>query len=65
MGDANGVNGAEDTFLKELEAGVRAIIKSKKSSKADKLSAINAGVKIAAIKHRIMGGDGEKGFFDR
>jgi hypothetical protein len=58
-------NGVEDTFLKELEAGVREIIKSRKSSKADKLSAINAGVKIAAIKHKITGGDDGKGFFDK
>ena len=56
-------NGVEDTFLKELEAGVREIIKSRKSSKADKLSAINAGVKIAAIKHKITGGDDKGGFF--
>jgi hypothetical protein len=56
---------ADDNFLKDLENSVRAIIKNKKSTKADKLSAINAGIKIAAIKHKILGGDSEKGFFDK
>lgn len=57
--EAKPANGTTDVFLTELEDGVRLILKSRKSSKADKLSAINAGVKIAAIKHKINGG-GEK-----
>lgn len=54
---------AKDAFLAELEEGVRKIIKSNKSSKAEKLAAINAGVKIAAIRHKINGGDDDQGFF--
>jgi ribosomal protein S6E (S10) len=57
-------NSAEnDKFLDDLETAVRRIITNKKASKADQLSAINAGVKIAAIKHKIRGGDDDKGFF--
>jgi hypothetical protein len=57
-----GIDGKPDVFLQELEDGVRKILKSQKATKADKLSAITAGVKIAAIKHKINGGD-EEGFF--
>jgi hypothetical protein len=54
-----------DEFLTQLEAGVLKILKGGKGIKAaDKMSAINAGVKIAAIKYKITGGDGAKGFFD-
>ena len=42
---------------------VRKIVKSNKTSKADKLSAINAGTKLLAIRHKITGGDQDKGFF--
>ena len=58
-------NGKPDEFLDELEKGVRLILKNKKSSKADKLSAINAGVRLAAIKHRINSGDTEESFFGK
>jgi hypothetical protein len=64
MSDLNG-NGKDDDFLAVLEKGVRDIIKNRKSSKADRLSAINAGVKVAQIRHRINGGDDEKGFFGK
>lgn len=60
----NGV-GQEDQFLAELEAGVRGILKNRKATKAEKLSAITAGVKVAQIKHRINGGDDDKGFFGK
>lgn len=57
-------NGTTDEFLTQLENAVIKIVKNNKSSKADKLAAINAGVKIAAIKHKISGGDDSKeGFF--
>jgi hypothetical protein len=59
------VNGKADEFLAALEKGVLDIIKNKKSTKADKLSAINAGVRLAAIKHKVNGGDGDTGFFDK
>jgi len=58
-------NGAEDTFLKDLEDAVRAILKGKKISRADKLSAIGHGTKLLAIRHKINGGDDDKGFFSK
>lgn len=66
MSDMNG-NGApkDDPFLSEMETAVRAILKGKKVSKSDKLAAIKAGIQLAAIKHKISGGDPEAGFFDK
>jgi hypothetical protein len=49
-------------LLADLEKAVRTIIRSSKTSKADKLAAIVAGTKLLAIRHRIQGDD-EKGFF--
>lgn len=60
-----GSAGGDDKFLDDLEAAVRAIIRNKKASKSDQLSAIGHGVKLAAIRHRITGGDNEKGFFEK
>jgi len=60
MGEAS-----DDKFLDDLEAAVRAIIRNKKASKADQLSAIGHGVKLAAIRHRIAGGEDKGGFFDK
>ena len=60
------LNSSDDKFLKDLETSVLAILKNRKASKADKLSAINAGVKLAAIKHKVSaGGDSEEGFFGK
>jgi hypothetical protein len=59
------INGKADEFLAALEKGVLDIIKNKKSTKADKLSAINAGVRLAGIKHKIAGGDQDEGFFGK
>lgn len=59
------INGKDDGFLAALEKGVLDIIKNKKSTKADKLSAINAGVRLAAIKHKVQGGDQDEGFFGK
>ena len=59
------INGKTDEFLAALEKGVLDIIKNKKSTKADKLSAINAGVRLAAIKHKVQGGDQDEGFFGK
>jgi ribosomal protein S6E (S10) len=50
-----------DDFLKEMETAVRKLLKSK--NKAERLSAIGHGVKLLAIKHKITGGDDDKGFF--
>lgn len=53
----------QDEFLAELKEAVRKIVRNRKTSKADKLAAIGMGVKIAAIEHKMDGG--EKGFFDK
>ncbi len=53
-----------DDFLEVLEKGVRDILKNRKASKADKLNAIDKGVKIAGIRHKIAGaGEPDEGFF--
>jgi hypothetical protein len=62
MTEVNGIKPDSD-FLDELETAVRKIVRSNKASKADKLSAINAGTKLLAIRHRIQGGEDDKGFF--
>jgi len=61
------IKSGDDKFLKELEDGIRTILKNRKSTGADRLGAINAGVRLAAIKHRIAGSgpDEDKGFFDK
>jgi hypothetical protein len=65
MTELNGKS-ADDLFLNELEAAIRLILCSKKSTRVDKLSAVNAGVKLLAIRHKINGGDDlNKGFFDK
>jgi len=51
----------DDDFLKEMETAVRKLLRSK--NKAERLSAIGHGVKLLAIKHKISGGDDDKGFF--
>jgi hypothetical protein len=53
----------DDVFLTELENAVRLVLKNRKSKPTDKLAAINAGVRLAAIKHKISNGDPEEGFF--
>lgn len=54
----------KDDLLETLEREVKDILNSKKSSKADRLSAINAGTRLLAIRHRISGnGDNEGNFF--
>lgn len=55
----------ENDFMAELEQAVRKIIRSSKTSKADKLSAIGHGTKLLAIRHKITGGDEDKGFFSK
>jgi len=60
--NGHSLNGSEE-FLALLERGVREIVKNRKSSKGDKLKAIDAGTKLLAIRHKINGGDDSKGFF--
>jgi hypothetical protein len=56
----------DEEFLNDLEKAIRKILKGTKSSPVEKLAAINAGVRLSAIRHRIGGGeDQEKGFFEK
>lgn len=56
-------NGTDpDDFMATLESALRGIVKNRKTSKADKISAIREGVKLLAIKNKINSGD-EEGFF--
>ena len=56
----------DEEFLNDLEASIRVILKGRKTTPTEKLAAINAGVRLSAIRHRIGGtDDGEKGFFER
>jgi hypothetical protein len=63
MSDIKNGNGSGDQFLTELETAVRQIIKNRKTKPADRLSAVNAGVRLAAIKHKISNVEPEEGFF--
>ena len=66
MSDISAPNGKPDEFLDELEKSIVKIIKGTKNSKADKISAINAGVRLAAIRHKIAGaGESDEGFFSK
>jgi hypothetical protein len=48
----------EDKFLKLLEDGVKSVLEKADATAAEKLKAIEAGVKVAMIRHRIEGGGG-------
>ena len=68
MSDVKTGNVINDAFMKKLEAGITKILNNKDSSKADRIGAINAGIRLAAIKHKINTAnedDGPKGFFDK
>ena len=49
-------------FLKVLKKGVRDVISDKDSTPGERVAAINAGVKIAMVVHKISGAD-EDSFF--
>lgn len=51
-----------DEFLKALMEGVRKVLDNRKAAPSERMAAVNAGVKLLAIKHKING-DGETGFF--
>jgi hypothetical protein len=51
-----------DKFLDILEQGVKDVLKDSECAQSDRVAAINAGVKVAMIRHRISGGD-EDSFF--
>jgi hypothetical protein len=55
----------DDQFLDFLEEGIKKIVLSRKSSTAEKIAAINAGHRVAAMRYKVAGGDPETGFFDK
>ena len=66
MSDVSATNGkGDDPFLTELERSITTMIKLKKISKAEKIAAINAGIRLAAIKHKVFGSDPEENFFSK
>jgi hypothetical protein len=57
------ITAANGEFVQVLEDTVRRILANRKTKPEDRTAAINAGIKLLAIKHKIDGGD-MKGFFD-
>lgn len=53
-----------DELITMLEKGITDVINDKEATVKDKMSAIAAGVKVAAIKHRLANPDEKGGFFD-
>lgn len=54
----------DEDFLTVLEDGVRQVLKNRKASPSDRLSAVNAGAKLLAIKHKLSL-DNEDNFFSK
>jgi len=52
---------ADQDLMKAVTAAIHAVLKGKAKS-SDKLAAINAGIKLLAVKYKIEG-DNERGFF--
>jgi len=65
MADIKNDTDKDEQFLDDLEEGVRKVMSSRKTSSAEKIAAINAGIRLAAIKYKVAGGDPETGFFDK
>jgi hypothetical protein len=65
MPDVKNDTDKDELFLDDLEDGIKKVMRSKKSSNAEKVSAINAGIRLAAIRYKVAGGDPETGFFDK
>jgi hypothetical protein len=58
-----GDDGESEQFLKALMEGVKKVLDNKKATAQERMTAVQAGVKLLAIRHRIMGDD-TKGFFE-
>ena len=54
----------DEQLLTLLEKGVKDVLTSKRSNPADRLKAVDSGIKLLAIRHKIGGGD-EGNFFDK
>ena len=57
------INDEDEEFLRLLEDGVKKVLKDKEAKPGLRLQAVQAGAKLLAIRHKILGND-EKGFFD-
>jgi hypothetical protein len=55
----------DEKFLDDLEQGILKVMTSRKASNAEKIAAANAGIRLAAIKYKIAGGEPDAGFFDK
>lgn len=62
MAGAKDQKAETDKFLDILEKGVKDVLADKSCEQSDRVAAINAGVKVAMIRHRISGAD-EESFF--
>jgi hypothetical protein len=66
MPDVKSESDKDEKFLDDLEQGILKVMTSRKASNAEKIAAANAGIRLAAIKYKIAGGDVEpSGFFDK
>lgn len=62
MGKGDHESDKSKDLMAALEKGVRAVLRSREAKPSDKVAAINAGVKLVAIAHKIL--EPDKGFFD-
>jgi hypothetical protein len=53
---------AEKDFIDELEQGVRSVLKKKGSTAAERLNAVQAGIKLLAVRHKIEGDETDNFF---
>lgn len=58
------IDAKDEEFLQVLEKGIRDVLKSKASTPAEKIQAINAGSRLMAIRHKVGGGEDDN-FFGR
>lgn len=56
MAEATKTDGSE-TFMAILEAGVTKVLENRKATAAERMAAVNAGVKLLAIRHKIEGSE--------
>ena len=63
MHDITTTTRKDEAFLDALEDGILKVMKAKKATVAEKIAAINAGTRVAAIRHRVNGSEPDTGFF--
>lgn len=50
-------NGKSEDFMATLENGVKQVLGNRKATAAERMAAVNAGVKLLAIRHKIEGSE--------